>query len=208
MRSWTYDFSITYPTPSQLSYASLVMYRFEWVFYSLLNETFPKFSQSPMSISHHYIDIKLMSQNYKFWLSQRVILMMSHWCQFDVSKIINSALPRESILRYQSDVYLLTYFIYCHDKPQNWCQNHINIMISFGCHIYDISLMSISWHTNLGSKFWYQFDINPTSRFVLVTYQWRVDVKVTLDWPKSDVTVLLETEQKWKMEKFGNSHHY
>ena len=106
-----------------------------------------------MSNSHHYIDIKLMSQNYKFWLSQRVILMMSHWCQFDVSKIINSALPRESILRYQSDVYLLTYFIYCHDKPQNGCQNHIKIMISFGCHICDISVMSISLHKYLGSKF-------------------------------------------------------
>ena len=64
------------------------------------------------------------------------------------------------------------------------------ILISLGCHICDISVMSISWHKNLGSKFWYQFDINLTSRFVLVTYQWRVDVKVTLNWPKSDVTVL------------------
>ena len=66
-------------------------------------------------------------------------------------------------------------------------------MISFGCHICDISVMSISWHKYLGSKFWYQFDINLTSRFVLVTYQWRVNVKVTLNWPKCDVTMLLGT---------------
>ena len=115
---------------------------------------------------------------------------MSIWCVQNF-KFCSS----ESILRYQSDVYLLTYFIYCHDKPQNWCQNHIKIMISFGCHICDISVMSISWHKNLGSKFWYQFDINLTSRFVLVTYQWRVDVKVTLNWPKSDVLYSEVTEK-------------
>ena len=126
-----------------------------------------------------------MSQNYKFCLSQRVILMMSHWCQFDVSKIINSVLPRVNFKISIWSLFVDLLYILSWQTTKLMSESHQNhdiIWMSYLWHQCDVHFMTQKFGVQILISVWHQPDVTICTCDLPVTCWCESYFKLTQKW--------------------------